>query len=36
VEALIQWTALLSKRREPVLRESPYVATKWIAEAEGD
>ena len=36
VEALIQWTALLSKKREPVLRESPYVATKWIAEAEGD
>jgi hypothetical protein len=36
VEALIQWTALLSKKREPVLCESPYVATKWIAEAEGD
>jgi carbon starvation protein len=36
VEAIIQWTALLSKRRNPVLHESPYVATAWIAEAEGD
>jgi len=36
VEALIQWTAILSKRRQPVLHESPYVATAWIAEAEGD
>ena len=35
-EALIQWTAILSKRREPVLHESPYVATAWIAEMEGD
>ena len=35
-EALIQWAAILSKRREPVLHESPYVATAWIAEAEGD
>jgi carbon starvation protein len=29
VEALIQWYALLSKRREAVLHESPYVATQW-------
>jgi carbon starvation protein len=36
VEALIQWRAILSKRRQPVLHESPYVATAWIAEAEGD
>jgi carbon starvation protein len=36
VEAVVQWTALLSKRREGILQESPYVATKWIAQAEGD
>jgi carbon starvation protein len=36
VEAMIQWTALLTKRREPVLHESPYVRTAWMAEAEGD
>ena len=29
IEALIQWYALLSKRREAVLHESPYVATQW-------
>ncbi|HEY1422242.1 MAG TPA: carbon starvation CstA family protein [Candidatus Acidoferrum sp.] len=36
VEAVIQWTALLTKRREPALHESPYVRTAWMAEAEGD
>ena len=36
VEAVIQWAAILSKRREAVLHESPYVATAWTAEAEGD
>jgi len=36
VEALIQWTAILSKRRAAVLHESPYVATGWAAGAEGD
>jgi len=35
-EALIQWTAILSKRRAAVLHESPYVATRWSAGAEGD
>jgi carbon starvation protein len=29
VEALVQWYAILSRRREPVLHESPYVATQW-------
>jgi carbon starvation protein len=29
VEALIQWYALLSRRRESVLHEAPYVATQW-------
>lgn len=32
VEALIQWYAILSKRRESVLHESPYVATQWTAD----
>jgi carbon starvation protein len=35
-EALIQWTAILSKRRAAMLHESPYVATRWAAGAEGD
>ena len=29
VEALVQWYAILSRRREAVLHESPYVATQW-------
>jgi carbon starvation protein len=33
VEALGQWYAILSRGKEPVLQESPYVATRW---AEGD
>jgi carbon starvation protein len=33
VEALIQWYAILSRDREPILHETPYVATQW---AEGD
>jgi carbon starvation protein len=36
VEAAIQWTALLTNRRRAVLHETPYVATAWAAEAEGD
>jgi carbon starvation protein len=36
VEAVIQWAALLSKRRESVLHETPYVASAWTAELEGD
>jgi carbon starvation protein len=36
VEALIQWRAILSKRKTAVLHESPYVATRWAAGAEGD
>jgi len=36
VEALIQWTAVLSKRKAAVLQESPYVATRWAAGTEGD
>ncbi|HUL34524.1 MAG TPA: carbon starvation CstA family protein [Candidatus Eisenbacteria bacterium] len=33
VEALVQWYGILRRTREPVLRETPYVATQW---AEGD
>jgi len=33
VEAAIQWHAILGRGREPVLHETPYVATEW---AEGD
>ncbi len=33
VEALGQWYAILSRGKEPVLQETPYVATQW---AEGD
>jgi carbon starvation protein len=36
VEALIQWTAILSSKRSTVLHEAPYVATGWAAGAEGD
>src|SRR5580704_7855350 len=44
VEALVQWYAILSRRSEPVLHESPYVATQWAegfsgaahGEAQGD
>jgi carbon starvation protein len=31
VEALVQWYAILSSRRAPVLHESPYVQTQWAA-----
>jgi carbon starvation protein len=31
VEALFQWYAILSGRREAVLHEAPYVATQWAA-----
>ncbi|HWN74916.1 MAG TPA: carbon starvation CstA family protein [Candidatus Udaeobacter sp.] len=33
VEALGQWYAILSRGKEPVLQETPYIATQW---AEGD
>src|ERR1700693_3918795 len=35
VEALIQWYAILSRRTEPVLHESPYVTTQWAADFSG-
>ncbi|HKF25121.1 MAG TPA: hypothetical protein VKB24_04070, partial [Candidatus Acidoferrum sp.] len=36
VEAVMQWSALLAKRRASVLHESPYVATRWPRGAEGE
>jgi len=33
VEAIFQWHSILSRGKEPVLHETPYVATQW---AEGD
>ncbi len=33
VEAFVQWHAILLRDKEPVLHETPYVATRW---AEGD
>jgi carbon starvation protein len=44
VEALVQWYSIFSRRSEPVLHESPYVATQWaegfsgaaLGEAQGD
>jgi carbon starvation protein len=33
VEAAFQWVQMLSRRREPVLHEAPYVRTRW---AEGE
>jgi len=35
VEALVQWHLILSRRREPVLHESPYIATRWGADFSG-
>jgi carbon starvation protein len=35
VEALAHWYAILSRRRQPVLHESPYVATRWASDFSG-
>jgi carbon starvation protein len=35
VEALVHWYAMLSRREDPVLHESPYVATRWAADYSG-
>jgi carbon starvation protein len=34
-EALFQWYSILSRRREAVLHESPYVATRWAESFSG-
>ena len=35
VEALAHWYSILSRRKEPVLHESPYIATRWAADYSG-
>jgi len=35
-EAILRWTAILTKRSEAVLHETPYAATQWVGGAEGD
>jgi carbon starvation protein len=35
VEALLHWYSILSRSKEPVLHESPYVATLWAADYSG-
>jgi carbon starvation protein len=35
VEAFVHWYAILSRRNEPVLHESPYIATRWAADYSG-
>jgi carbon starvation protein len=35
VEALVHWYAILTRRKESVLHESPYVATQWAADYSG-
>ena len=35
VEALVHWYAILSHRKESVLHESPYIATRWAADYSG-
>jgi carbon starvation protein len=35
VEALAQWYSILTRRKEAVLRESPYIATRWAADYSG-
>jgi carbon starvation protein len=35
VEALAQWYSILSRRKEPMLHESPYIATRWAADYSG-
>jgi carbon starvation protein len=35
VEALLHWYSILTHRKESVLHESPYVATKWATDYSG-
>ena len=35
VEAIFQWYSILSRRRESVLHESPYIATRWAPNFSG-
>ena len=35
VEAILQWSVILSHRRKVVLYETPYVATRWAKDFSG-
>ncbi len=35
VDALRHWYGLLARKKEPVLHEAPYIATRWTEGAEG-
>jgi carbon starvation protein len=35
VEALVHWYAILSRSKEPVLHETPYIATQWAVDYSG-
>jgi len=35
VEALVHWYAILGRRKESVLHESPYIATRWAPDFSG-
>jgi len=35
LEALVQWYGILSRRREALLHESPYIATRWAKDFAG-
>jgi carbon starvation protein len=35
-EAILRWTAILTKKSEVKLHETPYVVTQWAVGAEGD
>ena len=35
VEAIFQWYSILSRRREAILHESPYIATRWAKDFSG-
>jgi hypothetical protein len=35
VEALVHWYSILIRRKETVLHEFPYIATRWAADYSG-
>jgi hypothetical protein len=35
VEALMHWYSILVRRKESVLHESPYIATRWAEDFSG-
>jgi carbon starvation protein len=35
IEAIVQWYQILARRTQPVLHESPYIATRWAADFSG-